>query len=395
MEIYEVIIIGGGPAGLAAAIYCGRAQRETLLIERGSFGGRINDTVEIRNYPGTISDSGSHLMETFSGHARTYASNSFKRTTVTGIECQKDGTFVVHTKRKGDFRCHSVILDTGTSPRILGIPNEVELRGRGVAYCATCDAEFFKDKEVYVLGAGDQAVEESGYLSRFAKKVTIIVLHEEGHLDCSEIAAQGAFKNPKISFVWNSTLQAIEGKDKVEGLELKNVVSGEVCKVRAEGIFFFVGMVPRTEFVRDLVDCDDQGYILVNEAKETSVPGIYAAGDCTRTYLRQVVTAAADGAIAATASERYVNECRQLEEILTADSGKTAFLFYNPYESAQIERVSSLEKALCKEYKVCRQDITRQPLLYKLLHMEQTVSGAIFEKGKLVKKCLDHELEEV
>lgn len=394
METYDVIIIGGGPAGLSAAIYSGRAERQTLLIEKGNFGGRVNDTLEIRNYPGTISDSGSHLMETFREHAQSYALNSFKRTTVTGIDRKEDGSFLVHTKRKGDFSCNSVILDMGTRPRVLGIPNEVELRGHGVAYCATCDAEFFKDQVVYVLGAGDQAIEESGYLSRFAKSVTVIVLHEEGHLDCNEIAAEEAFKNPKINFVWNTTLQAIKGGDKVEGLELKNIVSGQVREVEADGIFFFVGMVPQTEFVKDLVDCDAKGYILTNEMMETSIPGIYAVGDCTRTYLRQIVTAAADGAIAATASERYVTERRQLGDILRADSGKVAFLFYNPYESAQIDQVSSLEKKLCKEYKVYRQDITRQALLFKLLHMEQTVSAAMFEGGKLVKKSMKDELKE-
>lgn len=169
-ERYDVIIIGGGPAGLAAAIYAGRAGRKTLMIEKGSFGGRINDTREIRNYPGFISDSGAGLMQKFKAHAQSYATNVFKRTTVTGLETMEDGAFLVHTKRRGDFIGDSVILDTGTKPRVLGIPNEIELAGHGVAYCATCDAEFFRDKEIYVLGAGDQAIEESGYLTHFAKR---------------------------------------------------------------------------------------------------------------------------------------------------------------------------------------------------------------------------------
>ena len=385
-EFYDVIIVGGGPAGLAAAIYAGRAGRTTLLIEKGSFGGRINDTREIRNYPGVITDSGAGLMQKFKEHAQSYDTNTFKRTSVTGIEQVEDGTFLVHTKRRGDFACNCVILDTGTRPRVLGIPGEQELSGHGVAYCATCDAEFFKDKEIYVLGAGDQAIEESGYLTRFARKVTVIVLHEEGHLDCNEMAAEEAFANPKIDFVWNSTLQEIKGQEEVEGLVLKNVVSGEISEVKADGIFFFVGMVPQTEFVKDLVACDPKGYILVNERKETSVPGIYAIGDCTQTFLRQVVTSAADGAIAATASERYVKEREQLTNILTPDSGRVAFLFYNPYESSQIEGVTKLEEALRDDYKVVRQDITRQTLLYQMLHMDGTLSSAMFENGKLIKK---------
>ena len=385
-ERYDVIIIGGGPAGLAAAIYAGRAGRKTLMIEKGSFGGRINDTREIRNYPGFISDSGAGLMQKFKAHAQSYATNVFKRTTVTGLETMEDGAFLVHTKRRGDFIGDCVILDTGTKPRVLGIPNEIELAGHGVAYCATCDAEFFRDKEIYVLGAGDQAIEESGYLTHFAKKVTVIVLHEKGHLDCNEMAAAEAYANPKIDFVWNTTLQEILGDEEVRGLILKNVVSGETREVRADGIFFFVGMVPQTAFVQNVVACDAKGYILVNEKKETSVPGIYAVGDCTQTFLRQVVTAAADGAIAATASERYCRERNQLKSILTPDSGRVAFLFYNLYESSQIEQVTQLEEALQDDYTVIRQDITRQTLLYQLLHMDGTLSSAMFEHGKLIKK---------
>ena len=385
-ERYDVIIIGGGPAGLAAAIYAGRAGRKTLMIEKGSFGGRINDTREIRNYPGFISDSGAGLMQKFKAHAQSYATNVFKRTTVTGLETMEDGAFLVHTKRRGDFIGDSVILDTGTKPRVLGIPNEIELAGHGVAYCATCDAEFFRDKEIYVLGAGDQAIEESGYLTHFAKKVTVIVLHEKGHLDCNEMAAAEAYANPKIEFVWNTTLQEILGDEEVRGLILKNGVSGETREVRADGIFFFVGMVPQTAFVQNVVACDAKGYILVNEKKETSVPGIYAVGDCTQTFLRQVVTAAADGAIAATASERYCRERNQLKSILTPDSGRVAFLFYNPYESSQIEQVTQLEEVLQDDYTVIRQDITRQTLLYQLLHMDGTLSSAMFEHGKLIKK---------
>ena len=382
-EMYDVVIIGVRPAGLAAAIYAGRAQRKTLLIEKGSYGGRINDTREIRNYPGTISDSGAGLMEKFKEHARSYATNEFKRTTVTGIEKAADGSLEIHTKRRGDFLAQCVLLDTGTIPRSLGIPGEVDFAGHGVAYCATCDAEFFKGKEIYVLGAGDQAIEEADYLTNFASKVTIIVLHEEGHLDCNEVAAETAFHNPKIHFVWNSTLQEIKGKEEVESLVIKNVVTNESKEVKADGIFFFVGMVPLTEFVKDLVACDKKGYIKVNEKKETNVAGIYAIGDCTQTFLRQVVTSAADGAIAATASERYVKEKKQIDAILTPDSGKVAFLFYNPYDSAQIDVLTKMEEKLGETYHVIRQDITRQSLLYERLQMHNVPAAAYYENGQV------------
>lgn len=389
-EIYDLIVVGGGPAGLSAAIYAGRSERRTLLLEKGSYGGRINDTYEIRNYPGTVVDTGQHLMERFREHAASHPTVELKRTTVTGIRKEGD-EFIVSTKRRGDFRAHSVILDLGTRPRELGIKGEKEFTGHGVAYCATCDAEFFKGKEIYVLGAGDQAVEEADYLTGFASKVTIIVLHEEGHLDCNEVAAEHAYKNPKIQFVWSSTVQEIKGGEHVEALVLKNVDTGEVREVKADGLFFFVGMVPQTEMVRDMVDCDHSGYIKVNEKKETGVPGLYAVGDCTQTFLRQVVTSAADGAVAAVASERYVKELGQIHEILGPDSGNVAFLFYNPYSNEEIQAVGELEGKLAGEWKVYRQDITRQDLLFQKLGVTKTVSAAFYRNGALdsVKEAKD------
>lgn len=375
---------------MSAAIYAGRSERRTLLLEKGSYGGRINDTYEIRNYPGTVVDTGQHLMERFREHAASHPTVELKRTTVTGIRKEGD-EFIVSTKRRGDFRAHSVILDLGTRPRELGIKGEKEFTGHGVAYCATCDAEFFKGKEIYVLGAGDQAVEEADYLTGFASKVTIIVLHEEGHLDCNEVAAEHAYKNPKIQFVWSSTVQEIKGGEHVEALVLKNVDTGAVREVKADGLFFFVGMVPQTEMVREMVDCDHSGYIKVNEKKETGVPGLYAVGDCTQTFLRQVVTSAADGAVAAVASERYVKELGQIHEILGPDSGNVAFLFYNPYSNEEIQAVGELEGKLAGEWKVYRQDITRQDLLFQKLGVAKTVSAAFYRNGALdsVKEAKD------
>lgn len=381
-DIFDLIIVGGGPGGLAAAIYAGRSERKTLLLEKGSYGGRINDTYEIRNYPGTIVDSGQHLMERFKEHASSFPTVEWKRTTVTSVR-KEDDLFVVGTKRRGDFKARSVILDLGTRPRELGIKGEKEFTGQGVAYCATCDAEFFKGKEIYVLGAGDQAIEEADYLTGFASKVTIVVLHEEGHLDCNEVAAEHAYKNPKIEFVWNSTVSEIKGGEHVESLVLKNVKTGEEKEVKSSGLFLFVGMVPQTELVKDLVACDRSGYIEASRMMETSVPGLYAVGDCTQTFLRQVITSAADGAVAAVASERYVKEMNQIHEILSPDSGNVAFLFYNPYNNADIAKTEELEQSLGGQWKLFRQDITRQNLLYQSLQLKQTVSGAFYVNGKL------------
>lgn len=382
-SMYDLIIVGGGPAGLSAAIYAGRSERRTLLLEKGSYGGRINDTYEIRNYPGTIVDSGQHLMERFREHAAGHPSVEWKRTTVTGVR-KEDDVFVVETKRRGDFRARSVVLDLGTRPRELNIKGEKEFTGQGVAYCATCDAEFFKGKEIYVLGAGDQAIEEADYLTGFASKVTIVVLHEEGHLDCNEVAAEHAYKNPKIQFLWSSTVQEIRGGEHVESLLIKNVDTGEEKEVKADGLFLFVGMVPQTDMVKDLVVCDKAGYIKVNEKMETNIPGLYAVGDCTQTFLRQVVTSAADGAVAAVASERYVKELNQIHEILGPDSGKVAFLFYDPYKNEDIQKAGELEQLLRDQWKVYRQDITRQNLLYERLGLHETVAEAFYENGKLI-----------
>ena len=340
-KFYDLIIVGGGPAGLSAAIYAGRSERQTLLLEKGSYGGRINDTYEVRNYPGTVVDSGQHLMERFHEHALSHPTVELKRTTVTGIKKEED-LFTVSTKRRGDFLARSVVLDLGTKPRELGIEGEKEFTGHGVAYCATCDAEFFKGKEIYVLGSGDQAVEEADYLTGFASN------------------------------------------DHVESLVLKRVDTGEEREVPSEGLFLFVGMVPQTDLVRDLVTCDHSGYIQVNEKMETSLPGLYAVGDCTQTFLRQVVTSAANGAVAAVASERYVKELNQIQGILSEDSGNIVFLFYNPYRNEEIEKAGELEQQLSGQWKVYRQDITRQSLLYQNLGVEQTVSAAFYRDGKLI-----------
>lgn len=368
---------------MAAAIYAGRSERRTLLLEKGSYGGRINDTYEIRNYPGTVVDSGQHLMERFREHAAGHPTVEMKRTTVTEIRKEGD-LFVVGTKRRGDYKARSVILDLGTRPRELNIKGEKEFTGQGVAYCATCDAEFFKGKEIYVLGAGDQAIEEADYLTGFASKVTIVVIHEEGHLDCNEVSAEHAYKNPRIDFVWSSTVQEIKGGGHVQSLVLKNVDTGELREVKSDGLFLFVGMVPQTELVRDLVVCDKSGYIETNEKMETSVPGLYAVGDCRQTFLRQVITSAADGAVAAVASERYVKELGQIQDLLGPDSGNVVFLFYNPYDNADIQKTGELEQSLAGEWKVYRQDITRQNLLYHSLDIRQTVAAAFYKNGELI-----------
>lgn len=389
-EDYDVIIIGGGPGGLSAAIYAGRAELKTLLIEKGAYGGRINDTEEIKNFPGTVKDSGAHLMNTFKNHADQYPSVQFKRTTVTGVE-KNDSGFIVHTKRRGDYKAKIVVLDVGTKPRQLGIPGEEEFTSRGVSYCATCDAEFFKDKEIYVLGSGDQAIEEAEYLAKFATKVNIIVLHEPGHLDCNEVAAEEIQKNPKVNFVWNSTLKRIEGSENVEKIEIEDVNTGNLTTKATNGIFMFVGMTPMTEIVDGLVEMNHAGYIKVNQEQETSLAGLYAIGDCTDTFSRQVITAAADGAKAIIAGERYLSEKKRLESILNGQVQKVAFIFYNPYVANEVEKLTEVENKF-SNYKIYKQDISRQSILYRQLGINNTIAVALYESGRLVKVIKNDEI---
>lgn len=383
MENYDVIIIGGGPGGLTAAIYAGRANLKTLLIEKGGYGGRITETAEVTNYPGTTMATGQALMEKFKAHASSNSSVAFKRTTVTGVKPQ-DNHFVVKTKRRGDFQARMVLLDLGSTPRLLNVPGEKELAGQGVSYCATCDAEFFKDQEIYVIGSGDQAIEESEYLAKFASKINIVVLHEKGHLDCNDVAAKAIYANPKVSFIWNSTVASIEGQDHVDSIVLKDVNTGARSKHPTTGVFLFTGMTPQTQMVQSLVDCDDRGYIKVNQKQETSIPGLYAIGDCTNNYLKQVITAAADGARAIVAGENYLGETEKLTHILHGDEQHVAFVFYNPYRDQDIQAATQLSQKL-SDYHVYKQDVSKQKLLYQKLQIKQPVAAALYDDGHLTK----------
>lgn len=360
-EIFDLIIIGGGPGGLSAAIYAGRSELKTLVIEKGSYGGRIKDTETIMNYPGVPNLSGKELMDMFKKHAEMFSTTKRMRSTVIAIE-KEENLIRVKTKRKGDFLSKAVILSLGTTPRILGIPGERKFAGRGVAYCATCDANAFKGKQVFVVGSGDQAIEESQYISKFTSKVTVIVLHEENRLDCNEVAAKEAYENEKIDFIWNSTIYEVRGEEKVQSVVIKNIITGDLTGYGAGGIFFFAGMEPMTEFVRDLVECDNKGFIKINEEKQTSVEGIYAVGDCTNTYLRQVITSAADGAVATVSCERYIKEMETLNNLLVNNNEKLAFLFYSPYENEIMDKINTIEMKLKNEMKVVLQDISRKKL---------------------------------
>lgn len=303
--IYDLIIVGAGSSGLSSAIYAGRAVLNTLIIDKSGFGGRIRDTAEILNYPGCESISGLGLVQKFREHAMSYPTNNFVYGTVTNIQKEEE-YFVVTTRRKGNFKAKCVILALGTVSKVLDLKGESDFQGQGVSYCATCDANMFKGKDIHILGSGDVALEEADYLSKFANKVTIIVIHDEGIVDGTEIQKRRVMDNPKIDFMWNTALDEICGDNFVREIVIRNLKTQEKKKVSSEGVFIFVGLRPQTEILEGIVDLDEDGFVKVNEFQQTSIEGLFAAGDCTSTYLRQVVTAASDGAKATVAAERYI-----------------------------------------------------------------------------------------
>ena len=304
-NLYDVIIIGGGPAGLTAAIYLARARYRVLVLEKEQFGGQITITHEVVNYPGIGKTSGKALTDTMQQQAEAFGAE-FLLTEATGLDLTGD-VKTVRTGR-GDFQCFGVLLATGAHPRMVGFQGEAEHKGRGVAYCATCDGEFFTGKEVFVVGGGFAAAEESVFLTKFARHVTILMLTED--FTCAEAAAEPARRHEKISILPNTELLEVAGENGLTYARWRNTQTGEETEYRSKdgesfGVFVFAGYEPASGLVKGLVELDKKGYILTDGSLKTSVNGVYAAGDVCIKPLRQVVTATGDGALAATELEKY------------------------------------------------------------------------------------------
>lgn len=306
-KVYDIIVIGAGPAGLAAGSYAGRARMDTLIIEKAKDGGQIVITNEIENYPGSLEEeSGPSLIGRMSKQAEKFGAEKVYDTIV---DVELEGK-VKHLKGiNGDYYAKAVIIATGASPRPIGCPGEKEFTGKGVSYCATCDANFFEDFEVYVVGGGDAAVEEAMYLTKFARKVTLI--HRRDELRAAKSIQEKAFKNEKLFFMWNSTVEEIKGDGVVTSMVVKNTKTGELTTVEADeddgtfGIFVFIGFDPKSELFEGKVEMKNR-YIVTDPYMHTNVPGVFAAGDVIVKNLRQVVTACADGAVAATEAQHYI-----------------------------------------------------------------------------------------
>ena len=302
----DILVIGAGPAGLTAAIYLARARYRVLVLEKEQFGGQITITHEVVNYPGIGKTSGKALTDTMQQQAEAFGAE-FMLTEATGLHLNGD-IKTVRTGR-GDFRCFGVLLATGAHPRMLGFPGEAEFRGRGVAYCATCDGEFFTGKEVFVVGGGFAAAEEAVFLTKYARHVTILVRSED--FTCAESVADGARNHPKITVHYNTEVEEVLGDATLRAIRYKNNRTGEVTEYRDPqgdniGVFVFAGYAPATKLVQGLAELNEQGYVITDRNLKTSVDGLYAAGDVCIKQLRQVVTAVADGAVAAQYAEEYL-----------------------------------------------------------------------------------------
>lgn len=352
-EMYDLIIIGGGPAGLAAGIYGGRAHLKTLILEKSTVGGRAYTTREIVNYPGIPSTSGPDLTEQMAGHAKGFGVE-IRREPVKSMDVAGEVKLV--NTRRHQYGAKAVIIATGTSARILGIPGEKELTGQGVAYCATCDAEFFQNQHVVVVGSGDQAIEEGMFITKFASRVTVIVLHDEGVLDCNKQAADKALCHPKMEFIWNSVLAEVCGDGQVTGVKIKNIKTDTVTDFPCDGVFFFVGMIPETKWLPEEIKLDSRGWMHVNEMMETNIPGVYAAGDVRDKYLRQVSTAISDGAVAATAAERYIEDLDYFREQVLEAVEPLILGFWSPEYKGSIDAIGNISSP----YKVMEIDVTRK-----------------------------------
>jgi thioredoxin reductase (NADPH) len=299
--MYDVVIIGGGPGGLAAAIYAQRARLKTLLVEREYLGGQIAVSDVIENYPGFPTISGAELMEKFEEHARGLGLE-VKLVEVESIE--ERGKEKLLKTSEGELVTKTIIVATGAKPRRLGVPGEVELTGKGVSYCATCDGPFFRGQDVIVVGGGDTAIKDAVYLSKIAAKVSVV--HRRDKLRAEKILQEKALSTPNIEMYWSHIMVEVKGDKVVEGVVLKNLKDESAKELKVEGAFIFVGTNPSTGFID--VEKDDRGFIKTNQRMETSAEGIYAVGDCRTTPLLQVATAVGDGAIAAFCAGEYVEE---------------------------------------------------------------------------------------
>lgn len=399
-NLYDVIVVGGGPAGLTAALYLARAKYRVLVLEKEQFGGQISITHEVVNYPGIAKTSGKALTDTIQQQAESFGAE-FMLAEAIGFDLSGD----IKTVRtnQGEHRCFGILLATGAHPRTVGFKGEEEHKGRGVAYCATCDGEFFTGKEIFVVGGGYAAAEESVFLTKFARHVTILVRKDD--FSCAASVADQAKNHEKIAVLTNTVMEEVSGENGLTYARYKNTATGEVAEYKSKetfGVFVFAGYEPATEMLKGIVDLNEQGYIVTDESQKTSADGVYAAGDVCIKPLRQVVTATSDGALAATELEKYV-AAMQRKTGLRADAPSVK-------QSETTVTVDTHESEVSDELftKEMRQQLDtvftrmKQPLLLKLYldkrpisaELESFISALVAISDKLELEVCDRQAQE-
>lgn len=306
---FDTVILGGGPAGFSAGLYAARGELSTAIVDVNMLGGQPSNYLELENYPGFVCIGGYELMEKFEEHADKFGINKFPMQEILSVDLISNPK-VIKTKEY-EFNAKTVIIATGAKPMKLGVKGEKEFVGRGVSYCAVCDGAFYKDKVVAVVGGGNAAVEEAIYLTRFASKVYLI--HRRDELRADKIVQCRAFENPKLEFVFDSVVKEIVGEDCVKSLVLENVKSKELTNLFVDGVFPYIGISPNVDNFTGQITQDSKGFILTDDTMKTSIDGVFAVGDVRVTPLRQVITAAADGAISAVYASRYIESQKEIK----------------------------------------------------------------------------------
>lgn len=397
IEHYDVVIIGGGPAGLSAAIYAGRARLKTLLLEKSLVGGLATYTNEIANYPGfPDAPKGEAITDLMKQQAKNM-DVTFKLTAVQSVDLLGEEK-IVETFRN-QFIAKTVIIATGGRPRVTGAENEETfLFDKGISFCATCDAAANTGKHVVVIGSGDAAIEEGMFLTKFASKVTVSVMHDEGIMDCNEIAKEAALSNPKMEFVWNSVVKRFEGDGHLSRVVLKNVKTEEEIPVDCDNCFEFIGYLPNSELFENQVTLTNRKYIPVNEKKETNIEGVFAIGDVTDKWLKQIATAVGDGAIAGTAAEKYIAE-KEIFDTKIMQKEKNGLIYvYNAIDEtsrAFLSEIEKIEEAMSDNICVNRIDVYKSNGVALKLKVENTPCVVVTKNGVITEYITSLDSEKI
>ncbi|HYE11494.1 MAG TPA: FAD-dependent oxidoreductase [Patescibacteria group bacterium] len=396
VEKYDVVIIGGGAAGLTAGIYCGRARLKTLLIEKSLVGGLATYTNEIENYPGfPEGTTGLGLMELFHKQAKKFGVD-FKLTDVKSVRLDGE-TKQVETFR-AIYEAKAVIVASGGKPRLTGAKGEDGfLYDKGISFCATCDAAANTGKTVLVVGSGDAAIEEGMFLTKFADKVIVSVLHDEGKMDCNEIAKAQALSNPKMEFVWNTVVDEFVGEERLQTVVLKNIKTNDLIPINVDSCFLFIGYLPNTEIFKGMLDMNRGGYLMTNEKMETNVEGVFAVGDVRDKFLKQVATAVGDGAIAGYSVEKYLAESEIFQhQIMQSEMPGIVYLWnaVDPKCRELLPLIEKYENDYQGKIKVTKVDIYKSAGLANRLGISQVPCIVTIKDGKVDRVIIENICEE-